>query len=59
MQWTHEEMLAQPLSYVYELAADAQLENEASRAESPTAYSSAGQAGGRQRIIRYTLRESG
>ncbi|ATB41145.1 hypothetical protein CYFUS_006607 [Cystobacter fuscus] len=56
--WTHEEMLRQPLSYVYELAADAQLENESIRQDSgPPPSSSAPRAGaGRQRIIRYTLK---
>ncbi|WP_198316229.1 hypothetical protein [Cystobacter fuscus] len=51
-------MLRQPLSYVYELAADAQLENESIRQDSgPPPSSSAPRAGaGRQRIIRYTLK---
>ncbi|EPX62550.1 hypothetical protein D187_008738 [Cystobacter fuscus DSM 2262] len=56
--WTYEEMRSQPLSYVYELAADAQLESESIRQESnvPASSSTSAPGGGRQRIIRYTMK---
>ncbi|WNG57386.1 hypothetical protein F0U59_23430 [Archangium gephyra] len=56
--WTYEEMLRQPLAYVYELAADALMENEAIKAStgSPASGGSAPGAPGRQRIIRYVMK---
>ena len=59
MGWTYEEFLAQPLEYIYLLAADAVLESESIREDSPVP--ARGQASGagsapRERVIRYTLR---
>ena len=55
--WTYEEMVRQPLSYVYALAADAMMENEAIRANTgnPSSSSAPG-APGRQRVIRYVMK---
>ena len=57
MGWTYEEFLAQPLEYTYLLAADALLESESIREDSPApARGQASGASPRERVIRYTLR---
>ena len=59
MGWTYEEFLAQPLEYIYLLGADALLESESIREDSPAAARSSAQGAGtgqRERVIRYTLK---
>ncbi|MBM7117640.1 hypothetical protein [Archangium primigenium] len=60
--WTEAEAFAQPLEYLYLLAADAQLENEAVEAAAPrTPPGSAPRLGGgssatRERVVSYSLK---
>ncbi|HZH16231.1 MAG TPA: hypothetical protein VE057_17915 [Archangium sp.] len=51
-------MVRQPISHVYELAADAMMENEAIKESTgnPSSRGSAPGAPGRQRIIRYVMK---
>jgi len=56
--WTWAEAQAQPLEYLYLLAADAQLENDSVREETraPGPSSAPSTGGSRTRLIRYSLK---